>query len=90
MELNKREVEILKDVLWGAVFDKKGSDEEVEEMNRLWYKLRDNGLEIRKEKDCFGGDSYFGYKDGKQYTEDFYTVQELKRAYEEFKNVKAI
>ena len=41
-------------------------------------------LEIKELKDCWGSYSYFGFKDGKQYTEGFDTIEELKENYEEF------
>ena len=45
-------------------------------------------LEIKKVKDCWGNYSFIGYKDGKQYTEAYDTIEELKEQYEEFKQDK--
>ena len=41
-------------------------------------------LEIKLLKDCWGSTSYFGFKDGKQYTEGYDTIEELKEQYLEF------
>lgn len=41
---------------------------------------------IIKGMDCWGTVSYFGYKDGKQYTEDHWSVSDLIEHYPEFKN----
>ena len=77
-----KEVESLESVLWDMIFD---GDDSVE-TNNLYYKLK--GLEIRKEKDCLGCDVYFGYKDGKQYTDYFDVVSELKEQYPIFTLIK--
>ena len=47
-------------------------------------------LEIKELKDCWGSYSYFGYKDNKQYTEGYDTIEDLKEQYEEFKNVQIL
>ena len=41
-------------------------------------------LEIKMLKDCWGSNSYFGFKDGRQYTEGYDTIEELLEQYEEF------
>ena len=41
-------------------------------------------LEIKELKDCWGSTSYFGYKDGKQYTDACDTMEELKENYDIF------
>ena len=41
-------------------------------------------IEIKKLRDCWGSESYFGYIDGKLYTEGYDTIEELKESYEEF------
>ena len=45
-------------------------------------------LEIKKVKDCWGNYSFIGYKDGKQYTECYDTIEELQEQNEEFENIK--
>lgn len=45
-----------------------------------------NKLEIIKGMDCWGSISYFGYKNGKQYTEDHWSITDLIECYPEFKN----
>ena len=56
--------------------------------NNLYWKLK--GLEIRKAKDCWGCDVYFGYKDGKQYTDYFDAVSELKEQYPIFNLIEVM
>ena len=41
-------------------------------------------LEIKLLKDCWGSTSYFGFKDGNQYTEGYDTIEELQEQYLEF------
>ena len=41
-------------------------------------------LEIKMLKDCWGSYSYFGFKDGRQYTGGYDTIEELVEQYEEF------
>lgn len=45
-------------------------------------------LLIKKSRDCFGGTSYFGYLNGQQYTEGYYSKSELIEDYPEFKKAK--
>lgn len=47
-------------------------------------------LEIIKGIDCWGSISYFGYKNGKQYTEDHWSVSDLIEQYPEFKESTVI
>jgi len=42
-------------------------------------------LEIKLLKDCWGSYSFFGYKDGQQYTEAYDTITDLIEGNEEFK-----
>ena len=48
--------------------------------------MKNNNLSIVKSKDCMGCISYFGYKDGKQYTEDHWSISDLTEYYPEFKD----
>lgn len=41
-------------------------------------------LRIKCGKDCFGGTSYFGYKDGRQYTDGYDYLPDLIEDYPEF------
>lgn len=41
-------------------------------------------------KDCWGSNSYFGFKDGRQYTEGYDTIDDLVEQYEEFRIIVAI
>ena len=65
---------------------------EFESLESLLFDIvKDNnieGLEIRKEKDCWGCEVYFGYKDGKQYTDYFDVLSELKEQYPIFNNIQ--
>ena len=79
-----KEVESLESVLWDMIADGDNSLE----TNNLYWKLK--GLEIRKEKDCWGCDVYFGYKDGKQYTDYFDVVSELKEQYPIFNLIEVM
>lgn len=45
-------------------------------------------LNIKKVEDCWGGYSYIGYKDGKQYTECCDSIEEIKEKYDIFKNLE--
>ena len=45
-------------------------------------------LSIKYSSDCWGSHSYFGIADGRQYTEGYDTIEELKEDYPEFKNIK--
>lgn len=47
-------------------------------------------LNIKKVKDCWGGYSYIGYKDGKQYTECCDSIEEMKEKYDIFKDLEII
>ena len=47
-------------------------------------------LEIKKVRDCFGSESYVGYKDGKQYTEMCDTIEEIKEDYDIFKDIEIL
>lgn len=69
-------------VLWDMIFD--GDDSM--ETNNLYWKLK--GLEIKKLKDCWGCECYFGYKDGKQYTDSYDCVSDLKEQYPIFKLIE--
>lgn len=44
-------------------------------------------LEIKLLKDCWGSYSFFGYKDGRQYTEAYDTIEELIEDNNEFKGI---
>ena len=79
-----KEVESLESVLWDMIVE---GDDSLE-TNNLYWKLK--GLEIRKEKDCWGCDVYFGYKDGKQYTDYFDVVSELKEQYPIFNLIEVM
>ena len=79
-----KEVESLESVLWDMIVDGDNSLE----TNNLYWKLK--GLEIRKEKDCWGCEVYFGYKDGKQYTDYFDAVSELKEQYPIFNLIEVM
>ena len=70
-----KEVESLESVLWDMICE---GDNSIE-TNNLYWKLK--GLEIRKTKDCWGCEVYFGYKNGKQYTDYFDIVSDLKEQY---------
>lgn len=41
--------------------------------------------EIKELKTIYGEKAYYGFKNGKQYTEDFYSKEELIEQYPEFK-----
>lgn len=45
-------------------------------------------LVIKKQRDCFGGTSFFGYVDGEQYTEGYDSKSDLIEDYPEFKKAK--
>lgn len=47
-------------------------------------------LDIKKVKDCYGGYSYIGYKEEKQYTDCHDTVEEIKEQYDTFKDIDII
>ena len=47
-------------------------------------------LDIRKVKDCWGGCSYVGYKEGKAYTECCDTKGEIINKYNIFENIEII
>lgn len=47
-------------------------------------------LTIHLLKDCWGSESYFGYKNNIQITEDYYSPSELIYDYPSFKNAKII
>ena len=44
-------------------------------------------LEIKFLQDCFGGHSFFGYKDGKQYTDGYSAIIDLLDDYPEFLDI---
>ena len=79
-----KEVESLESVLWDMIVE---GDDSLE-TNNLYWKLK--GLEIRKEKDCWGCEVYFEYKDGKQYTDYFDVVSELKEQYPIFNLIEVM
>lgn len=47
-------------------------------------------LKIIKSMDCMGCTSYFGYKNGRQHTEDHWSISDLIEYYPEFKNATVI
>ncbi|WP_368263516.1 hypothetical protein [Clostridium disporicum] len=47
-------------------------------------------LSIKLLKDCWGSHSYFGYKNGTQYTDGFNSLEELIENYPEFKDVEVV
>lgn len=47
-------------------------------------------LRIEISKDCWGSFSYFGFKNDRQYTESFDTIEELIEAYNEFNDVNVV
>lgn len=73
---------ITESTLWDMIMD---GDNSIETNNSYW-KLK--GLEIKQSRDCWGCNSWFGYKDGKQYTDFFDTVSDLKEAYPIFKLIE--
>lgn len=48
--------------------------------------MENNNLSIKLLQDCWGSESYFGYKDNKQYTESYDTIEELREENPEFEN----
>ena len=80
----EKEIESLESILWDMIVEGDNSLE----TNNLYWKLK--GLEIRKEKDCWGCEVYFGYKDGKQYTDYFDVVSELKEQYPIFNLIEVM
>ena len=46
-------------------------------------------LSIKYSRNCWGDRSYFGMVDGKQYTEGYDTIEELKEEYQEFESIEA-
>ncbi|WP_033056160.1 hypothetical protein, partial [Clostridium botulinum] len=52
--------------------------------------MENNKLSIQLLKDCWGGYSYFGYKEGKQHTEAYDNITELKEDNTEFRSINTV
>lgn len=63
----------------------------VEPKSTQKYKIGVNRMyKIIKNMDCWGTISYFGYKDGKQHTEDHWSISDLIEHYPDFKDATVI